>query len=147
MTDTRTPEQRRAIMQAVRGKDTGPEMIVRRLVHGMGYRYRLHVAGLPGRPDLVFPSRRKVVFVHGCFWHGHGCRYGQLPKSRLNFWTAKIGRNRRRDRTLVTALKKQGWAVLIVWQCKTRQLDQLGPLRQQLAKFLSVSPQSRSTSA
>jgi len=139
MVDTRTPQQRSAIMSRVRGKDTAPEMVVRRLVHAMGYRYKLHDPKLPGRPDLVFAGRRKIIFVHGCFWHGHGCRYGRLPKSRLEFWTAKIERNRRRDRILVAGLRKQGWSVLVLWQCKARRLDQRDALRRRLDKFLSCS--------
>ena len=145
MVDTRTPEQRSALMRRIRGKDTKPEMIVRRLVYGMGFRYRLHDPKLPGRPDLAFPGLKKIVFVHGCFWHGHRCRYGKLPKSRIDFWAAKIEANRRRDRSNHALLKKQGWAVLVIWQCKTRRIDQMEALRQRLDKFLSDHPKTRST--
>lgn len=125
MTDTRTPAQRRAIMQAVRGKDTGPEYAVRRLLHRLGYRYRLHARALPGRPDLVFPGRRKAVFVHGCFWHSHGCAIGRPPKSRLDYWLPKLNRNRERDAANRAQLEALGWSVLTVWQCETRKTDAL----------------------
>jgi DNA mismatch endonuclease (patch repair protein) len=121
MADTRTPEQRRRIMQSVRQKDTGPELTVRRLAHGLGFRFRLHRRDLPGRPDLVFPGRRKAVFVNGCFWHGHdGCSKGRLPKSRRDYWVPKIARNKERDAAAVERLKAAGWRVLTVWQCETR---------------------------
>ena len=108
-------------MQAVRSKDTAPEMYVRRLLHRHGYRYSLHRIDLPGCPDLVFGSRRKVVFVHGCFWHGHGCRRGRrVPKSNTEYWTAKIARNRGRDIKTRKALKTAGWAVLVLWECQLR---------------------------
>lgn len=126
MADTRTKEKRSEIMSAVHSKDTGPEMVIRRLVFGMGYRYRLHVKELPGRPDIVMPGRRKVIDVRGCFWHGHvGCRYGRLPKSRLEFWTAKIERNRARDVENLKLLEDRGWKVLVVWQCELKNLDTL----------------------
>ena len=117
--DTRTEEQRRRIMQAVRTRDTGPEMIVRRLLHSLGYRYRLHRKDLPGRPDVAFLSRRKAIFVHGCFWHGHGCPKGRPPKSRLGYWKPKLDGNRERDRRKEEELRSMGWSVLVVWQCET----------------------------
>lgn len=125
MADTRTREQRRRIMTAVRGKDTGPEWAVRRLLHGLGYRYRLHRKDLPGKPDLVFPARRKVIFVHGCFWHAHGCRHGRPPKSRLDYWLPKLERNRRRDAEKRAGLEALGWRVAIAWQCELRDRDAL----------------------
>ena len=125
MADTRTKEQRRRIMQAVRGKDTGPEWEVRRLLHRFGYRYRLHRKDLPGKPDLVFPSRSKAIFVHGCFWHAHGCRYGRLPKSRLDYWLPKLKQNRKRDAQKNAQLEMLGWQVLTVWQCEIKDLDAL----------------------
>jgi DNA mismatch endonuclease, patch repair protein len=133
MTDTRTPEQRRRIMQSVGTKDTGPEMIVRRIAHGLGYRYRLHRRDLPGTPDLVFVSRRKVIMVHGCFWHGHGCTKGRLPKSRQDYWGSKIARNRSRDAVVALRLKDLGWEVLTLWQCETRDL---GALADRISAFL-----------
>ena len=123
--DTRTPEQRRRIMQSVKSKDTGPELVVRRLLHGMGYRYRLHRKDLPGRPDIAFGPRRKAIFVHGCFWHGHGCPKGRLPKSRLDYWQPKVDKNRERDRTKAEQLKNLGWSVLTIWQCETADLEVL----------------------
>ena len=123
--DTRTPEQRRRIMQSVGSKDTGPELVVRRLLRGLGYRYRLHRKDLPGRPDIVLGPRRKAIFVHGCFWHGHGCPKGRLPKSRLEYWRPKIDKNRERDRTKVEYLRSLGWSVLTIWQCETKDLEAL----------------------
>jgi len=123
--DTLTPEQRSRVMSCVGQKHTGPEMIVRRLVHSLGYRFRLHAKTLPGSPDLVFASRRKVIMVHGCFWHRHGCRYFRMPKSRLEFWTAKLDRNFARDAATRRALRKLGWQTLTVWECETRRPDRL----------------------
>lgn len=131
--DTRTPEQRSRIMRAVKTKDTGPEMIVRRLLHRLGYRYRLHVAKLAGKPDLVFASRRKVVFVHGCFWHGHDCSKGKLPKTRLDFWVPKIERNKARDTAVMRDLRKLGWKAKVIWQCEVKDT---ALLERKLAKFL-----------
>ena len=106
-------------MARVRDKNTKPEMIVRRALWAAGLRYRLHAKGLPGRPDIVFPSRRIVVFVHGCFWHGHeGCPRHRIPKSRVEWWTAKIERNKERDREVFTALTEAGWTPLILWECE-----------------------------
>jgi DNA mismatch endonuclease (patch repair protein) len=105
-------------MRAVRGRDTGPERRVRRLLFGLGYRYRLHRAGLPGTPDLVFPARRAVVFVHGCFWHGHDCRRGaRAPKRNAAYWAAKVCRNRERDAAVTAALAAAGWRSHVVWEC------------------------------
>lgn len=125
MADTRTPEQRRRIMQSVGQKATKPEMALRRLLHGRGYRYRVNQRRLPGTPDLVFPRRRCVIFVHGCFWHGHGCAKGKAPKSRLDYWGPKIARNRERDRAVAESLEKQGWRVMTVWQCEVGETDAL----------------------
>lgn len=125
MTDRLEPAARRRLMQAVRSKDTAPEIAVRSLLHGMGYRFRLHRKDLPGTPDIVLPGRRAAIFVHGCFWHGHGCRIGQLPKSRLDYWLPKIEANRERDRRKGGALEAAGWRVLTVWQCEIRDLDVL----------------------
>jgi len=125
VTDRLEPAARRRLMQAVRSKDTAPEIAVRSLLHGMGYRFRLHRKDLPGTPDIVLPGRRAAIFVHGCFWHGHGCRIGQLPKSRLDYWLPKIEANRERDRRKGGALEAAGWRVLTVWQCEIRDLDVL----------------------
>jgi DNA mismatch endonuclease (patch repair protein) len=120
MVDTVGTWRRSEIMARVRNKDTKPEMIVRRITHGLGYRYRLHYKHLPGRPDLVFPARRKVIFVHGCFWHRHeGCDMCRTPKSHTAFWTEKFEANVSRDRANQEMLRLQGWEVLIVWECET----------------------------
>jgi len=116
--DTRTPEQRRRIMQSVKHKDTGPEIVVRKMLHARGYRYRLHRKDLPGRPDIVFGSKRKAIFVHGCFWHGHGCSKGKLPKSNLNYWRPKIESNKSRDARNRADLEAAGWDVMVIWQCE-----------------------------
>lgn len=123
--DTRSPKQRSAIMSSVRGKNTAPELAVRHLVFGLGYRYRLHSKHLPGRPDLVFPGRKKAIFVHGCFWHGHGCDKGRLPKSRLEYWQPKIDANRNRDARQTVELNALGWKVLTLWQCELKDPRQV----------------------
>jgi DNA mismatch endonuclease (patch repair protein) len=125
MTDNRTPESRSALMARIGGKDTAPELIVRRLLHSLGYRFRLHRRDLPGKPDIVFPSRAKAIFVNGCFWHAHGCRIGRLPKSKLEFWEPKLTGNRARDKRNKAELRSSGWGVLTVWQCQTRNPDRL----------------------
>lgn len=131
--DTRTPQQRRRIMQAVKSRDTKPEIIVRRCLHSMGYRYRLHRKDLPGRPDIVFGSRRKAIFVHGCFWHRHDCAKGRLPKSRLNYWKPKLDENVIRDKTRLEELDELGWQTLVIWQC---ELDDLEALAARLQDFV-----------
>jgi DNA mismatch endonuclease, patch repair protein len=120
---TETPEAlRRRTMQAVKSKDTKPEWIVRRLLHAAGYRYRLHVSSLPGKPDMVFPGRRAVIFIHGCFWHGHDCKRGaRMPATNAEYWSAKISRNRERDRKHLDALRADGWKVLTVWECEIKR--------------------------
>lgn len=121
-TDTLSPKERSERMGRVHNKDTKPEMRVRRLVHSLGYRYRLHYNGLPGRPDLVFPARKKVIFVHGCFWHRHeGCSRCRMPKSRLEFWRPKLEKNRLRDLKNLTELHELGWETLVVWECETEE--------------------------
>lgn len=128
MVDTLNSEARSVRMSRIRGKDSKPEMLVRRLVHGMGFRYRLHGKGLPGKPDLVFPGRRKVIFVHGCFWHRHPaptCKLARLPKSRLDFWETKLEGNRRRDQSVSEALAALGWQQMVVWECECGQKEHL----------------------
>ena len=139
MTDTRTPEQRRRIMQSVGTKNTGPELAVRKLLHGLGYRFRLHRRDLPGKPDIVLPGRRKVIMVHGCYWHGHDCKKGRLSKSHTDYWGPKIEANRRRDTEKEEALKRLGWTVTTVWQCEIADIELLG---QRLAAFLGPSTKS-----
>ena len=117
-TDVFTPEQRSAVMRAVKGRDTTPELAVRRILRAAGIGYRLGGRGLPGRPDLVMQGRRVVVFVHGCFWHGHDCARGaRQPKANADYWSAKIGRNRARDVATQAALQAAGWRVVTVWEC------------------------------
>jgi len=123
-------------MARVKGKDTMPEMIVRRAVYGLSYRYRLHGQGLPGRPDLVFGKRHKVIFVHGCFWHRHpdpSCKLARLPKSRLDFWRSKLEANRERDLRNEKSLRASGWGTLVIWEC---QLGDRVALERRLKSFL-----------
>jgi DNA mismatch endonuclease (patch repair protein) len=129
-----TPEQRSRIMRAVKGYDTAPELTVRRLVHGMGYRFRLHRKDLPGKPDLTFPRLRKVVFVHGCFWHGHDCiRGARVPVQNRDYWTRKVARNIERDRKARSALVRLGWKTLVVWECEIKDQERM---RRALRRFL-----------
>ncbi|MBI2687759.1 MAG: DNA mismatch endonuclease Vsr [Acidobacteria bacterium] len=132
--DTLTPERRSANMSRIRSRDTSPEMIVRRLVHAMGYRYRLHVGKLPGSPDMVFPRLKRIIEVRGCFWHQHpGCIDSHIPKSRLDYWWPKLEGNQRRDKDNGRKLRKLGWRVCVVWECETRTAGKLG---KRLGKFL-----------
>jgi DNA mismatch endonuclease (patch repair protein) len=114
-------------MRRIRSKDTIPELTLRKLVHRLGYRFRLHGRDLPGKPDLVFSSRRKVIFVHGCFWHQHsGCAEGRVPASRREYWEPKLKKNQLRDAENQERLKEEGWGVLTVWECSLRELKPLG---------------------
>ena len=124
MTDTMTPEQRRRCMSAIKGKDTKPEMIVRKFLFSKGLRYRLHVRSLPGNPDIVLPKYKTVLFIDGCFWHGHeGCKYYRLPKSNVEFWESKITNNRNRDVLNEVKLMELGWRVIRVWECEIRRVQ------------------------
>lgn len=128
MTDTLNRAERSERMSRIRGKNTKPELAVRRLVHGMGYRYRLHRRDLPGIPDLVFPRFKKVIFIHGCFWHRHPdphCKLARMPKSRIDFWEPKLEANRQRDEVNVQKLFRLGWKVLVVWECEIGNKEQL----------------------
>lgn len=137
MTDNLNVRQRKLCMRAVRAKDSTAEMVVRRLVHAMGYRYALHCANLPGKPDLVFASRRKIIFVHGCFWHRHRCRHGEkMPTTNSRYWAQKFKRNVSRDRSHLRDLRKDGWEILVVWECWTREI---GFLTAKIERFLSDS--------
>lgn len=147
--DTLSRRERSERMSRVRNKNTKPELAVRRLVHSLGYRYRLHRGKLPGRPDLVFPSRRAVIFVHGCFFHRHpdpNCRLARLPKSRLDFWLPKLEGNKARDERNLKTLAAEGWRTLVVWECELsdrmqvirRVLDFLGPRPFSSPKLKSV---------
>lgn len=120
--DNLTPELRSRHMRSVRREHTKPELIVRRIAHSMGFRFRLHRKDLPGSPDLVFPRLHKVIFVHGCFWHGHeGCRYATVPKTRTEWWLAKIAKNQKRDALAIAHLRELGWGATVVWECETRK--------------------------
>lgn len=136
MPDVVTPEVRSRMMSGIRGKDTKPEMLLRRALHRRGFRYRLHDNRLPGRPDLVFPGRKAVVLVHGCFWHAHeGCPYFKVPGTRRDFWLAKFRANEERDRRDLDRLLGLGWRVATVWECATR-VDYLETV-DRVAEFLN----------
>ncbi len=126
MSDVLTPEQRSKNMAAIRSVNTEPEMLVRRLVHSLGYRFRLHKRDLPGTPDLVFPKYKKVIFVHGCYWHMHNCRYGKVyPRTHAKFWQNKRKSNVSRDRRNIRALSKAGWKHLVIWECQIKNPERL----------------------
>ncbi|UYH55996.1 DNA mismatch endonuclease Vsr [Qipengyuania sp. SS22] len=133
MVDNLSPEDRSRLMSRIRGKDTKPELIVRRLVHRMGYRFRLHRRDLPGSPDLVFPGRKKVIFVHGCYWHRHDCKKATMPKTNVKFWKKKFDENVIRDNNNVNDLIELGWDTMVVWQCDA---EKSGNLAERLADFL-----------
>lgn len=120
MTDVVDAATRSRMMAGIKGKNTKPEMLIRRELHATGLRYRLHDTALPGKPDLVFPRYRAVLFINGCFWHGHDCRYFKIPATRTEFWTEKINANRVRDERQIMLLKKQGWRVMVIWECSIR---------------------------
>jgi len=135
--DVHTPAQRARNMRAIRARDTTPELRVRRLLHSMGYRFRLHVKGLPGKPDIVLPRLESVILVHGCFWHRHQCRNGQSqPASRAMFWKHKFEQNKKRDRRQIRALRQAGWRVLVVWECQTLSAT---VLQGRMNRFLNAS--------
>lgn len=133
-TDNLNVADRRRTMQRVRSQDTKPELFVRRLLHSLGYRYRLRCADLPGKPDIVFTKRRKVIFVHGCFWHGHNCKAGnKQPKTNSGYWLSKLAKNRLRDSVHQAQLRENQWQVLVVWECEVKNPD---ALRTRLLAFL-----------
>jgi DNA mismatch endonuclease (patch repair protein) len=138
MPDQFSPVERSRVMRAVKSGDTTPELAVRRLVHGLGYRFRLHRRDLPCQPDLVFPRLGKVILVHGCFWHRHACEAGQsTPASRVDYWSAKFARNVARDRRNLRKLRRMGWSVLVVWECQTRAAKR-DVLQARLERFLTA---------
>ena len=120
MADIVSPEKRSLMMAGIRGKNTKPELAVRSGLHALGFRYRLHCASLPGKPDLVFPGRKAVIFVHGCFWHGHDCHLFSMPKTRTEFWRHKISRNCLNDAKHRSSLELMGWRVFVVWECSLK---------------------------
>lgn len=137
MADRLRPDVRSRLMSRIRSKNTAPELLVRRLLFGLGYRFRLHSTTLPGHPDIVFPGRRRVVFVHGCFWHRHaGCKFAYTPASRESYWLPKLRRNVERDHENQAALERLGWSHLIVWEC---ELSDLTALTRRLTDFLGPS--------
>ena len=136
MPDVLTAAQRRRCMSRIGANNTNPELRVRGLLHALGYRYRLHRRDLPGTPDIVFPARRKVIFVHGCFWHRHSCKSGSsMPRTNRGFWKKKLSRNVARDRKNLAELADLGWHALIVWECETRSLEEHAP---QIQRFLDT---------
>lgn len=142
MGDRVTPEQRSENMRRIRSKGMQPEMTVRRLSHALGYRHRLHRKELPGKPDLVYPGRRKVVFVHGCFWHQHpdpGCKIARRPKSNLGYWGPKLDRNVERDTRNQAQLQEKGWEYMIIWECEAREAQAKGSdvLASKIRRFLA----------
>lgn len=134
MADVLTKAQRSLCMSQIQGKHTRPELMVRQCVHSLGYRYRIHDRNLPGSPDLVFSSRRKVIFVHGCFWHRHRCKLGKpIPNTRRGFWMTKLLRNKQRDKIVRQRLRRESWDVLVVWECHTRNTKKMA---ETLKRFL-----------
>jgi DNA mismatch endonuclease (patch repair protein) len=135
MADTLTKEQRSFNMSRIRDKNTKPEIIIRSMIHKMGFRFRLHDKTLPGKPDIVLPRHKKIIFIHGCFWHLHNCRYGRVkPKTNADFWQAKRLSNKIRDKKNLVELKKLGWQILVVWEC---QIKKMPILMQKVNEFLS----------
>jgi DNA mismatch endonuclease (patch repair protein) len=138
MPDQFSPAERSRIMRCVKSGNTTPELVVRRLVHGLGYRFRLNNRHLPGQPDLVLPRLGKAIFVHGCFWHRHACGAGQsTPASRVDYWQAKFTRNVLRDRSNLRKLRRLGWSVLVVWECQTT-IRKREALQRRLERFLNA---------
>jgi DNA mismatch endonuclease (patch repair protein) len=134
--DNLSPSERSKIMARVRSKNSRPEMVVRRLIHAEGYRYRLHVQDLPGCPDMVFRGRRKVIFVHGCFWHRHeSCALARMPKSRIDFWAPKLEANKKRDERNKRHLEDEGWTVMTIWEC---EISDTGRLKIAIRRFLDA---------
>jgi DNA mismatch endonuclease (patch repair protein) len=134
--DRLSQERRSWLMSQIRGKDTLPELALRSLIHRMGFRFRLHRKDLPGKPDLVFPSKKKVIFLHGCFWHGHICKKKKMPKTRITYWNEKIDTNRSRDRRVIRQLGQSGWKALIIWECDLKKMERL---KMKVTRFLIES--------
>lgn len=145
MADVMTPEQRSRCMSHIKGKDTKPELRLRKALWACGLRYRLHRGDLPGKPDLVLPKYRTAIFVHGCFWHVHGCRYSKRPKTRAKFWDAKLAGNVRRDAENVDALNRAGWRVMTVWECALRssEKDSIVAICNEILNFLRSPEMTR----
>lgn len=138
MSDVLSPDQRRRCMANIKNKDTKPEIIVRRLLWSLGFRYRLHRKDLPGKPDIVLPGHKKIIMVHGCFWHMHSCKYGSVfPRTNADFWQAKRMANKIRDSENRAALERLGWEVLIIWECQTKNMAELS---RKITRFLTPAP-------
>lgn len=141
MTDIFSPAKRSAVMARIKGRDTAPERAVRSMLHGLGYRFRLHRSDLPGKPDIVLPRYRTLIFVHGCFWHRHrDCRFAYLPATRRSFWQKKFDQNISRDRNALRQLKKRGWRVVVVWECQLRSLRRVS---NRLSTILGQAPRQK----
>lgn len=137
MADVHTKEQRSFNMSRIKGKDTKPEMLVRKFLHAHGFRYRLHDKLLPGKPDIVLPKYRTVIFVHGCFWHGHtNCKYFKIPQTRTQWWTDKINTNKSNDRKAIKALRKNGWKTITIWECNLKSATIQTTLKTLLQSFI-----------
>lgn len=148
VTDIVSTEKRSQMMSGIRGKDTQPEIRVRKALFSAGYRFRLHRGDLPGRPDIVLPARRIAVFVHGCFWHGHeGCRLAKMPATRSGFWQEKFEANRKRDEAALAALVSSGWRVLVIWECFLRSMKSQDVLKAVLADWIESAESHRELSA
>lgn len=140
MVDNLLPSNRSLLMSKVRSQDTAPEIVVRQTAHALGFRFRLHSRSLPGTPDIVLPKYQSVIFVHGCFWHGHRrCRKSKRPTTNISFWNAKLEKNERRDKSNILKLRKLGWRVLVIWECQTHRLLALENL---ISRFLTGAVQS-----
>jgi DNA mismatch endonuclease, patch repair protein len=133
--DPLSKKERSERMSKIRGKNTAPEVAVRSLLSSMGYMYRLHISRLPGKPDIVFFGRKKLIFVHGCFWHLHSCKTYRLPKTRIDFWGEKLTKNSSRDRQNISKLRKEKWKILLIWECEIKKMN-LGKLRTKLTTFM-----------
>lgn len=139
MADNLSPEKRSTLMSRVRGKNTIPEMLLRSALHRAGFRYSLYRKDLPGTPDIVFTSRRKVIFIHGCFWHGHeNCNQGRLSKSNQSFWEDKLAKNRVRDQRVTKELMAAGWKVFVVWSCSLRSVKRMSDTIARVIRFLEA---------
>lgn len=125
--------KRRHLMAQIGRENTAPEIAIRRAMHRAGLRFRLHPHNLPGRPDIVLPGRRLAIFVHGCFWHGHDCKAGRVPKTRTEYWKRKFARNAERDADVNAALKEKGWTVVVIWECQVKQPDEVSRLVAEIA--------------
>lgn len=142
MTDIMTPEQRSERMSRIRSQNTKPEMLVRRFLHSRGFRFRLHVPNLPGKPDLVLPKYKAVVFVDGCFWHGHSCQKGRVPDTNPVFWQTKVAANQARDKRNERALRHDGWRVFRVWECQLTSSKTRNTALERLAAQILIQPES-----